>query len=104
MPTQSTVGQARSAGSCKCLPDKARKLARAEPRSVLRAGQLGAHERPGGQVGSAGSLRGGTEAQLLLITGQVCRREMTLRNSLPDIFLMPGFAFTPQRKLLGPQQ
>lgn len=34
--------------------------------------------------------------------GEVCRREMALSNVLPDSFLMPVFAFTPQRKLPGP--
>lgn len=38
MPTQSTVGQARSAGSFKCHPDKTSKLAGAEPQSDLCVG------------------------------------------------------------------
>lgn len=37
---QSTVGQARSAGSYKCYPDQASRRARAEPQSDLCVGQL----------------------------------------------------------------
>lgn len=83
---------------------RASKPARAEPQSDHCAAQLGAHERTWRTDWLGRQPPGRDRGWVSSPTPSVCGREITARNELPGILIMTGFAFTPQKKLLGPRQ
>lgn len=102
MPSQSAVGQARSAGSYKRFPEPSLN------QTSMHSSLLPTRDLEARLAGPAASGRDGGSPSFQNTPmcfhggGEVCRREMALSNGLPDSFLMPAFAFTPQRKLPGP--